>query len=74
MERDEDEEDLEDNLEELQNNPDFDENEYRTIKYNLGPDFFELSSIGTQLTFKVGEQPVKNLKMIERHYFKEQLI
>ncbi len=49
-------------------------NNSRTIKYHLGPEFLELKSIGTSLTFSVGALPVKNLVMIERHYFKGQLI
>jgi hypothetical protein len=30
--------------------------------------------VGTSLTFSVGNKPVKNFTMIERHYFKEKLI
>ena len=48
--------------------------EDRLIKYHLGPDFLELKKIGTELTFSVGAKPVKNLVMIERHYFKDTLI
>jgi hypothetical protein len=33
-----------------------------------------LKVIGTTLKFKNGPQPVKNFKMIERHYFKNKLI
>jgi hypothetical protein len=54
--------------------PDYDEMDYRTIRYNFGPEFFELDNIGTALTFKIGETPMKNFKMIERHYFKNTLI
>jgi hypothetical protein len=46
----------------------------RIIKYHLGPDFLELRNIGTALTFSVGPLPIKNLLMIERHYFKGKLI
>ena len=46
----------------------------RCMKYHLGPDFLELSNIGTALTFSVGDKPVKNLLMVERHYFKGKLI
>jgi hypothetical protein len=46
----------------------------RVIKYHLGPEFLELRNIGTCLTFSVGKLPVKNLLMIERHYFKGKLI
>ena len=48
--------------------------EDRLIRYHLGPDFLQLKRIGTELTFSVGEKPLKNLVMIERHYFKDQLI
>jgi hypothetical protein len=48
--------------------------EVRTIQYHLGPDFLELRSIGTTLLFAVGAKEVKNLRMIERHYFREQLV
>jgi hypothetical protein len=46
----------------------------RVIKYHLGPEFLELKNIGTALTFSVGPKPVKNLLMVERHYFKGKLI
>ena len=50
------------------------ERELRTVRYYFGPNFFKLSQIGTALTFSVGDKPVKNFRMIERHYFKNQLI
>lgn len=46
----------------------------RTIRYHLGPEFLSLNNIGSSLTFSVGPLPVKNLLMIERHYFKGKLI
>lgn len=52
---------------------DFDDNS-RSMKYHLGPEFLELKNIGAALTFSVGDKPVKNLIMIERHYFKNKLI
>jgi hypothetical protein len=52
--------------------PENDEN--RIIKYHLGSDFLSLTNLGTSLTFSVGVKPVKNLYMIERHYFKDKLI
>jgi protein unc-119 len=50
------------------------ERELRTIRYYFGPNFFKLSKIGTTLTFSIGKKEVKNFKMIERHYFKNQLV
>lgn len=57
-------------------NEEIDENEddYRTVRYHFGPNFFKLKKVGTNLTFSVGDKAVKNFRMIERHYFKEQLI
>jgi len=46
----------------------------RSIKYHLGPEFLELRNIGTELVFSTGNLPVKNLVMVERHYFKGELI
>jgi len=46
----------------------------RCMKYHLGPEFLDLRNIGTSLTFSVGDKPVKNLVMIERHYFKNKLV
>ena len=46
----------------------------RSIRYHLGPDFLELKDLGSSLTFSVGNQPVKDFLIIERHYFKDLLI
>ena len=56
-------------------NKNYNENdESRLIKYHFGPDFLDLRNLGTQLTFTVGDIEVKNLIMIERHYFKDKLL
>lgn len=31
------------------------EEEYRTVRYSFGPQFFKLGTIGTSLTFSVGD-------------------
>ena len=46
----------------------------RTIKYQFGPDFLQLKTVGTTLEFSVGEEAVPNLVMLERHYFQEKLL
>ena len=51
-----------------------DESANRTIKYHFGPDFLNLRTIGTTLEFSVGDQPVSNFRMIERHYFRDTLL
>ena len=53
---------------------DINEDELRTVRYHFGPNFFKLKEIGTTLVFSVGDKPVKDFRMIERHYFKEKLI
>jgi len=46
----------------------------RCISYEFGTDFLRLQSIGTQLEFSVGPEPVPSFRMIERHYFRDRLI
>ena len=46
----------------------------RMIRYHLGPDFLDLKNLGSSLTFSVGDKPVKDFLMIERHYFNKILI
>ena len=46
----------------------------RMIRYHLGPDFLDLKNLGSSLTFSVGDQPVKDFLMIERHYFNKILV
>ena len=50
------------------------DDEDRVIDYNFGPSFLELKTIGMQVGFSVGDQPVKNLRLIEKHFFKDELI
>ena len=48
--------------------------ESRVIKYNLGPDFLKLQTVVLSLTFSIGPEEIKNMEMVERHYFKGQVI
>lgn len=57
----------EEELEEIQDDA-------RLIRYHLGPDFLDLKTLGTMLKFTVGNKPVKDFLLIERHYFKDKLI
>jgi len=50
------------------------EDQVRCISYDFGEDFLRLNAIGTTLQFSVGPEPVENFRMIERHYFRDQLI
>jgi len=53
---------------------DTDDPSTRVIKYHLGPDFLRLKTVGLALKFKNGPEPVQNLLMVERHYFREKVI
>ena len=46
----------------------------RTIKYHLGPDFLRLKTVGLTLRFSNGEKPINKMQMVERHYFRGQVI
>lgn len=46
----------------------------RLIKYHLGPDFLELQQVGLTMYFSVGDKPIKQMEMIEKHYFRDKCI
>ena len=46
----------------------------RFVRYRFTDDFLRLKSVGASLEFTVGEKPVENFRMIERHYFKSRLL
>ena len=46
----------------------------RSIQYSFPPQFLNLRSLGSTIHFSVGSEPVKNFRMIERHYFKSSLL
>lgn len=48
--------------------PDFDYNQLRSIKYEFPTKFLRYQTVGTSLCFRVGNNEVKNFRMIERHY------
>ena len=50
------------------------EEQVRTIKYHLGPDFLRLKSLGSTINFKVGAKEIRNFRMVERHYFRDVLL
>ncbi|CAK8997390.1 unnamed protein product [Durusdinium trenchii] len=54
--------------------PDIGENACRFIRYHFGPEFLGIHNIGTTLEFTNGDYEVHNFRMIERHYFRDQLI
>ena len=46
----------------------------RMIKYHLGPDFLYLQTVGLTMNFSIGERPIQNMEMVERHYFRGKVI
>ncbi|XP_071789714.1 protein unc-119 homolog B-like [Asterias amurensis] len=53
---------------------DVDPNAGRFVRYQFTPQFLKLKTIGATVEFVVGDKPVKNFRMIERHYFKERCL
>jgi len=50
------------------------EDMYRKIKYTFSEDVLRLPYIQTSLIFKVGQAPLNGFRMVERHYFRDQLV
>jgi len=50
------------------------EDMYRRIKYEFSEDVLKLPFIQTSLVFSVGNREVHDFRMIERHYFRNQLV
>jgi len=50
------------------------EDQIRSIRYHFPASMLRLKRIGTTLEFSVGPQPLPTFRMIERHYFRDQLI
>lgn len=46
----------------------------RLIKYHLGPDFLQLQTVGLTMLFGIGDQPINNMEMVERHYFRGRVL
>lgn len=46
----------------------------RFIRYHFGPEILDFKTIGTSLEFTVGDLPLQNFRIIERHYFRGSLI
>lgn len=46
----------------------------RFVRYCFTPEFLKLQTIGATVEFTVGSEPVNNFRMIERHFFRGQLL
>ncbi|XP_002126606.2 protein unc-119 homolog B [Ciona intestinalis] len=51
-----------------------DPNAGRFVRYQFTPQFLNLKTIGATVEFVVGDTPVQSFRMIERHYFRSQLL
>jgi len=58
--------------------PDIDEaadpNAGRFVRYQFTPQFLKLKTVGATVEFVVGDKPVNNFRMIERHFFRDRLL
>ncbi|XP_010874646.1 protein unc-119 homolog B [Esox lucius] len=46
----------------------------RFVRYQFTPAFLRLRTVGATVEFTVGDQPVNNFRMIERHYFQDKVL
>ncbi|XP_039273073.1 protein unc-119 homolog B-like [Styela clava] len=46
----------------------------RFVRYQFTPQFLKLGTVGATVEFVIGEKPVQNFRMIERHYFRNTLL
>nr|SVE76012.1 EOG090X0D9B [Daphnia hispanica] len=51
-----------------------DPNAGRFVRYQFTPHFLKLRTVGATVEFVVGEKPVNNFRMIERHFFRDRLL
>ncbi|XP_075887946.1 protein unc-119 homolog B [Nelusetta ayraudi] len=56
------------------NRRDMDPNAGRFVRYQFTPAFLRLRQVGATVEFAVGNLPIENFRMIERHYFRERLL
>ncbi|KAM8916318.1 protein unc-119 homolog B-like isoform 3-T4 [Spinachia spinachia] len=46
----------------------------RFVRYQFTPAFLRLGTVGATVEFTVGNRPLNNFRMIERHYFRDHLL
>uniref|UniRef100_A0A3Q3GUH6 GMP phosphodiesterase delta subunit domain-containing protein n=1 Tax=Kryptolebias marmoratus TaxID=37003 RepID=A0A3Q3GUH6_KRYMA len=46
----------------------------RFVRYQFTPTFLRLRTVGATVEFTVGNRPLNNFRMIERHYFRDHLL
>ncbi|XP_046840979.1 protein unc-119 homolog B-like [Xenia sp. Carnegie-2017] len=53
---------------------DEDPNAGRFVRYKFSPEFLKLRTVGATVEFVVGDKPVSNFRMIERHFFRDRIL
>jgi len=51
-----------------------DPNAGRFVRYHFTPEFLRLQKVGATVDFSVGPQPIKDFRMIERHFFRNKML
>lgn len=51
-----------------------DPNAGRFVRYKFSSEFLKLKTVGATVEFTVGDKPVNNFRMIERHFFRDRLL
>jgi len=46
----------------------------RFVRYCFTPEFLKLRTVGATVEFTIGSEPVNNFRMIERHFFRGELL
>ncbi|XP_062873026.1 protein unc-119 homolog A isoform X2 [Trichomycterus rosablanca] len=61
-------------LESADDRKDLDPGAGRFVRYQFTPAFLRLRQVGATVEFAVGDVPINNFRMIERHYFHGKLL
>ncbi|RWS16075.1 protein unc-119 B-like protein [Dinothrombium tinctorium] len=55
----------------IQEQEDVDPNAGRFVRYQFTSNFLKLKTVGATVEFTVGDKPVNNFRMIEKHFFRD---
>ncbi|XP_056612832.1 protein unc-119 homolog A [Triplophysa dalaica] len=58
----------------VEDTKDFEPNAGRFVRYQFAPTFLQLRQVGATVEFTIGDAPINNFRMIERHHFRGQLL
>lgn len=46
----------------------------RFVRYHFSPEFLKLKRVGATIEFTIGDKPVSQFRMVERHFFRNKLL